>query len=385
MRIATQAADFALSRADLEASLVIVRLAYEGLAQEEAWAEMLRQVQQLFIAQDTFLIRTAVSPESTSFVMAEGVDPAVETRWATRFAGPSRNPTVAAVLELGFEAGTFSTGEIVPWQQLERTEFFDLIRRPRGVRWVLSGGRAIAPDSRRYLAVNRHATSPRFGLREEALMDQLWPHIDRVLQLKDEATRREAEARLLSGALDTHQDALLFFRVDGGVRALNSRGVGLLTENGRLAREPRTLDEMREPLRAAFRQVLHFLSRLGDSARPPAPFPQDRLVRLSGSRALRIRCDLRFESGTSMGVLVLCQQTDSTPEQLEVNLDGWGLSPREQEVASRLVLGSASEEICRSLGISRETLKTHIRHICQKTETEGRTQLVSRLFRGREG
>jgi hypothetical protein len=121
-----------LTRADLEAVLTVVRLAYEGLAQREAWAEMLRQVRQLFRARDVFLVRTPLEPGSTSLLMADGVDPALQIRYSTRFAVPLTNPSIAAVLDLGLE-GAIVSSDVLPWQQMEKTEFYDVIRRPRGV------------------------------------------------------------------------------------------------------------------------------------------------------------------------------------------------------------------------------------------------------------
>ena len=62
----TRAAKGRLSQADLEAVLGVVRLAYEGLAQREVWAEMLRQVRELFRARDAFLVRAPVDSCATA-------------------------------------------------------------------------------------------------------------------------------------------------------------------------------------------------------------------------------------------------------------------------------------------------------------------------------
>jgi DNA-binding CsgD family transcriptional regulator len=382
MRPSAPAAKGRLSRADLEAVLDVVRLAYEGLAQQAAWAEMLRQVRALFRAQDVFLVRTPLEPGGTSYLMAEGVDPALQARWSARFTVPLTNPSIAAALDLGVE-GTVISSDLVPRHRMEMTEYYESIRRPRGVRWEICGARTKATDSRRFLTVNRNASSPRFASREEALMDRLWPHIDRVLELQDQTARREAEIQLFSGALATDPDALLFLQPDGGVRALNCHGMDLLSEKGRRPREARSLEELREPLRAVLREMFAFLSRVGDPTRSPVTMPPDRLVRLSDSRAVRIRAEVRFENGVAKGVIVRCQQKDATPKPPELNFADWGFTGREQEVARAFLKGSTTEEICRSLGISRDTLKTHVGHLCQKTETRTRTQLLAQLFRGR--
>lgn len=382
MQPAAPAARSRLSRADLEAVLNVVRLAYEGLAQQAAWAEMLRQVRGLFRAQDAFLVRTPLEPGATSFIMADGVDPALQTRYSTRFTVPLTNPSIAAVLDLGLD-GTFMTSDLVPWQRMEKTEFFQAIRRPRGVRWEICGGRVLASDSRRYLTVNRQASSPRFASREKALMDHLWPHIDRVLKLQDQTARREAEIQLFSGALDTDPDALLFLQAEGGVRALNRHGMNLLSANGRRPREVRNLEELPGPLRAALSEMSGFLSRLGDSTRPSVTMPRDRVVQLSDSRTVRIHADVQFENGVAKGAIVRCQREEPAPKPPQMNFAGWGFTAREEQVVRALLKGSTGEEICDFLGISRDTLKTHVGHLCQKTETRSRTQLVAQLFRGR--
>ena len=127
MRGSASAAKGRLSRADLEAVLGVVRLAYEGLTQQAAWAEILRHVRALFHAQDAFLVRAPLEPGATSFLMTEGVEPGLQSSYSTRFTVPLTNPSIAAVLDLGFD-GTFITSDLVPWQQMEKTEFFQAIR-----------------------------------------------------------------------------------------------------------------------------------------------------------------------------------------------------------------------------------------------------------------
>jgi DNA-binding CsgD family transcriptional regulator len=216
-------------------------------------------------------------------------------------------------------------------------------------------------------------------------MDQIWPHIDRVLKLQDETMRREAEAQLLSGALDTDPDAVIFLRNDGDVRALNGHGANLLSENGRRPREAGTVDELDEPLRVTFHDLLVFLARLGDSTRPPVTVPPERVVCLSDSSTVRVRGEVRFENGMATGIVVRCQRHDVKATPCDLTFAEWEFTGREQEVARALLTGSSSESICRSLGISRDTLKTHLRHLYQKTETQSRPQLVTQLFRGRSG
>ncbi len=62
------------------------------------------------------------------------------------------------------------------------------------------------------------------------------------------------------------------------------------------------------------------------------------------------------------------------------------LSPREQEVLSRLASGYLYKEIAASLGISYDTVHTYIRRIYEKLQVHSRTEAVAKhLGQGRSG
>ncbi len=57
------------------------------------------------------------------------------------------------------------------------------------------------------------------------------------------------------------------------------------------------------------------------------------------------------------------------------------LTLREQEVLQLMSQGAANRQIARSLDISENTVKTHVRHILDKLNLESRSQLVGYLHR----
>jgi DNA-binding CsgD family transcriptional regulator len=60
----------------------------------------------------------------------------------------------------------------------------------------------------------------------------------------------------------------------------------------------------------------------------------------------------------------------------------WHFTSREAEVAAACIAGRTSAEMCEQLGISRETLKTHISRVLLKTDCDSRSQLVDRVLFG---
>ena len=57
-----------------------------------------------------------------------------------------------------------------------------------------------------------------------------------------------------------------------------------------------------------------------------------------------------------------------------------GLTPREQAIYSAVLNGSSDKEIADLCGISFTTVRTHLKHIYEKTGTSNRTQLLAKLL-----
>lgn len=57
------------------------------------------------------------------------------------------------------------------------------------------------------------------------------------------------------------------------------------------------------------------------------------------------------------------------------------LSRREQDVAKLLLKGLTNKEICEALFIENNTVKSHVKNIYKKTNSNGRTELKKRLGR----
>lgn len=70
-------------------------------------------------------------------------------------------------------------------------------------------------------------------------------------------------------------------------------------------------------------------------------------------------------------------------EQIRARHDS--LTPREREIAARLVAGDANKVIAIDLGLSERTVEVHRAHIMQKMEARGLAQLVQLLLRLQPG
>ena len=69
------------------------------------------------------------------------------------------------------------------------------------------------------------------------------------------------------------------------------------------------------------------------------------------------------------------------PGPFEINskaLDSLGISEREYAVLEQLAAGQSNKEIARTLGISPNTVKTHVAHLYAKLDVSKRTEAVNR-------
>ncbi len=63
------------------------------------------------------------------------------------------------------------------------------------------------------------------------------------------------------------------------------------------------------------------------------------------------------------------------------SMDEQGLTPRELEILALLCEGITNKEIATRLGISAETVRTHLGHIYEKLHVQGRTEAVTKYIK----
>jgi DNA-binding CsgD family transcriptional regulator len=73
-------------------------------------------------------------------------------------------------------------------------------------------------------------------------------------------------------------------------------------------------------------------------------------------------------------------QFDEFDRRLQKVLEGYGLTDREQQIALRLVRGRTQPWIATDLGISENTVGTHMRHIYQKMGVHGRQEFIDKVM-----
>lgn len=82
--------------------------------------------------------------------------------------------------------------------------------------------------------------------------------------------------------------------------------------------------------------------------------------------------------GVWIGIKLTAKKRTSPFSQNIAGLKSLGISPRELEVLEIIAKGQSNKEIARTLGISPNTIKTHIAHIYEKLAVDRRVLAIEK-------
>ncbi len=119
---------------------------------------------------------------------------------------------------------------------------------------------------------------------------------------------------------------------------------------------------------------------------PPASGePGHRLVRLPSANGADRRDRLVFDLVLPHFMLACAnaRRVSAAGPEPSLALEGYGLTPREADVARWLALGKTNAEIARILCASARTIEKHVQRVLAKLRVENRTAAALKLTKGR--
>lgn len=254
----------------------------------------------------------------------------------------------------------------------KRTAFYNEAFRPFGDDTARSvGGVARTPDGFMSLAVHRGATGPSFTEENIAEVASLFPHVQRLLAVRERLAATKVHARRLQDALDQVAHPLIVLDAGAKVLAANRRGLDLLMRGDALrttlGRVGPVDPQAQERWTMAVRATAGRTAAQGDAMLIP---------RDDGRPAYRaIFAPMPAADG---GVLVILDDPLDKDPGLATKLTRmFGLTSSEAELAALLADGLTPEEAADMRRVRMSTVRTQIQRVLDKTET----QRVSNLMR----
>jgi DNA-binding CsgD family transcriptional regulator len=274
----------------------------------------------------------------------------------------------------------------MPDAQLRKTEFYTDFLRPQDYFYGVNATVLKEESRTANLSIVRPRRAGGFAEDEAGLLKILMPHLQRALYLQRLLLRSERRQAALEATFDLLPQAAILLDHNGcatlvnrSARAILARHDGLtIDSDGRLAggRSGETA-----ALRGLIRSAVGAGTGRGVGAGGYLSLP-----RPSGGRPLLVLVtplggtESVFERQRPAAAVFVSDpdRQIATPEAMLTEL--YGLTPAEARLASLLVTGKSLGEAGEELGVSSNTVRTHLKRIFEKTETNRQGDLIRLLL-----
>ncbi len=370
---------------------------YSCITNPARWERVIAAVVAWVDAPRGLLFTPLHSPDKGGFYFNSGFSPGAMELWSTRYL--DQDPWTAQCVRLGLyrEGNVINGDRCLPYERLIRTAFYREFLSRQDSSHVLVGivygedspGRMPVVVS----AFHRGIRQGCFWAREEQRLRILVPHLSRALGVMHRL--RDAELKVASSlaALERLSAGVLLINEDHHVVHANHAARCLLDEQDGLSLQPVCARQSRDRLsvkdpqaaeaaRAAVREsvtpditaVKHFSRSIAvarPSGRPPYVLNFSTLPQHNA-----------FGSGADVPRAIVFITGGDEPVQLDTALwrGIYRLTAAEVRVLRGIAEGLDQDEMAARLGISANTLKSHLKNIYAKAGVSSRPALMKRVF-----
>jgi DNA-binding CsgD family transcriptional regulator len=219
------------------------------------------------------------------------------------------------------------------------------------------------------------------GERLDATIAALMPHWERSHAINHQIAQAAAVGTVMQNVIDRFGIGLAFVDTEMGLVFANAAFAKAMG-----ATDP-TSPEARARMQARLRMMAdaRFLALVRQGAKEALLVEDGRAVGLY-FRPPSLR-QTTLQRGGASGVVVIrnVAGADLASTVSDMLQFAYGLTPKEAETALGLIDGQSAEVIAATLGISINTVRTHLKRVYEKVGVQSQTELVARLLRGPVG
>ena len=281
-------------------------------------------------------------------------------------------------------------GEVVTLHEFMGTEallasdFYRMVLEPSDLYDVLGADFSIPNEVEVRFRICRAKSARRFNEKDRALFRALLPHIRRAVHIHVRLNKVESERAVYAGAIDQMRVGAIILDESGRVLSMNQRAHQLLEEkNGVTLRDEKLVLSTREQTQDLQARIARVIAhqRDGDAAVVEAM----RVTRKDGELGLVIRPVPENQWAAAEAVpaaaIFLSDPQQHARAPLQVIKQLFGFTPSEAALAMLMANGLTLDEAAEELGISRNTVRTHLRAVFSKTGVTRQPQLVSLILK----
>jgi DNA-binding CsgD family transcriptional regulator len=350
----------------------LIELIYESAFVPELWTKVLDQLAGIAGARGGALYLPG--PAGLQCAVSEGLQELVTDYIVGDWAG--RTKRRARINSSAFK-GFVGDRQLFSQEEIELDPIYKEFLRPRGFGWAAAATLPAGGDRTVILGLERDYVR---GHVEASALDQLnelYPHLVRSSIV---ASRLRLErARLATETLSLLGLPALIIDFNGRVLAANDLAVALNDFVRWLAKDRIALKDRRAE--ASLKQSLKRLLSGADIAKHSFPACAPECHGLMVVHVLPIRGMARdvFDAGSAM--IVLSPLGAARTPSIGLIRSIFGLTPQEARIAQGLVLGATLDELAAKGGVSRNTVRTQLRAVLEKTGCKRQAEVIALLSR----
>jgi DNA-binding CsgD family transcriptional regulator/PAS domain-containing protein len=356
----------------------LVGLIYEGPLQEVPWRAFLVRCQEVFNASVTNLIlRSRTTPGLGSMHVVGGIPENIATYNERTYAlDPFINLPEGEVVTLH---------EFVDKEAWLASDFYRLIMEPSDLYDVMGADFHIPHEVEVRFRICRAKASRSFNAGDRALCRALLPHIRRAVQLHVRLHKIESERAVYAGAIDQMKVGAIILDETGRVLSVNQRARDLLeAKDGVSLRDDALMLATRQQTRELQERVARVIANHQAGA---AAVVEAMRVPRSGGREFGlvmrpVPANLWAEAEAVPAVVIfLSDPLEQAEAPVQVIKQLFGFTPAEAALALLMANGLTLDEAAEEMGVSRNTVRTHLRAVFAKTGVTRQPMLVSLILK----
>jgi len=352
----------------------LIEAIYEGILQDPPWQDFLTGLREPLGADIAAIFLQPPEPGSRVVMLveggrAEGIDSYKRGQFVF-------DPFIDLP-----DGEVVTLHEFISTEALLDSDFYRLTMKPSGLYDFLGADLRVPGEFEARFRLARYEGKPRFGQQDRELLGLITPHLQRAIRIHARLNQLSSERDLYAGAVQQLSLGTILLDGEGRIQQLNPLARELLAQRDGLSLVDGRLrlnsSERSAALQAAIDQVLS-----NQRQAVPAMVEVIRVPRPSGRAdlGLVVRAVPRghFSEGVAVPAVAIFisdpeRQGGADAEVLQRLFD---FTQAEARLALLLADGYSLDESAAAIGVTRNTVRTHLRSIFTKTGVTRQTLLV---------
>lgn len=225
-----------------------------------------------------------------------------------------------------------------------------------------------------------------FTIKETAAMTYLMPHLARAFRLHFNLLDADRQKTVITEAFDRIPQGVIIVDRYRKLVFANERASALLNEGDGLRVDASGIVKTSAPNSHVDRLIYNIFDQ--QAFEPDKYGGVAAVTRPDGLQPLELLIspfkhnDIHGTGSETMAMIFVTDPEQRTPDVAEILVKFYGLTRTEARLAALLGEGKKLTEICEELDISINTVRTHLKHVFSKTQTNRQSELVKLILSG---